>query len=284
VLLFVNGGDFGSVDANFGHDIGFYVFDLPFWRFLQSWGVTSLLVIILLSLGTYAAGALRWQLRLTAPVRAHLSTLGALLLVAIATGYQFDIAELSYSTRGIGGTIQAATYTDLHAQVPAFVILTVVVAIAASRRGMSPVPAVGALVGAGLVPPLAVVAWLASVGALGAWISLVVDYLLPLYSRLGRPAQWGFHRWTVWMPIAVAVALSLVSAPRRGHFGSRHLVALLGVAYGLAHYVGQGKGWEYHLYPLMGFACPLAASSVDPVLPSPPAPGGEGAHGHGRHG
>ncbi len=132
VLLFVNGGDFGSVDPNFSHDIGFYIFDLPFWRFLQGWGVTSLFTIILLSLGTYAAGALKWQLRLTAPVRAHLSTLGALLLVAIATGYQFDIAELSYSTRGVSGTIQAATYTDIHAQVPAYVILTVVALAAAA--------------------------------------------------------------------------------------------------------------------------------------------------------
>ena len=56
---------------------------------------------MLLSLGAYAAGALRWQFRLTAPVRAHLSILGALLLVAIAAGYQLDIAELSYSTRGL---------------------------------------------------------------------------------------------------------------------------------------------------------------------------------------
>jgi uncharacterized membrane protein (UPF0182 family) len=52
VLLFLNGGDFGAVDPNFKRDIGFYVFDLPFWRFLQSWGVTSLVVTILLSLGT----------------------------------------------------------------------------------------------------------------------------------------------------------------------------------------------------------------------------------------
>jgi uncharacterized membrane protein (UPF0182 family) len=126
VLLFINGGSFGQVDPHFGHDVGFYIFDLPFWRFLQGWGVTSLVVIILLTLGTYAVGALRWQLRLTAPVRAHLSTLGALLLVAIAAGYQFDIAELSYSTRGVSGTIQAATYTDIHAQMPAYVILTVV--------------------------------------------------------------------------------------------------------------------------------------------------------------
>jgi len=132
VLLFINGGAFGVKDPNFGRDIGFYVFDLPFWRFVQGWGVAALVVIILLTVGTYAAGALRWQLRLTAPVRAHLSTLGALLLVAIAAGYQFDIAELSYSTRGIHGTIQAATYTDIHAQVPAFVILTVVALAAAA--------------------------------------------------------------------------------------------------------------------------------------------------------
>jgi uncharacterized membrane protein (UPF0182 family) len=131
VLLFVNGGDFGTVDPNFNRDIGFYVFDLPFWRFAQGWAVTTMVVIILLSLGAYAAGALRWQFRLTAPVRAHLSILGALLLVAIAAGYQFDIAELSYSARGIDGTIQAATYTDIHAQAPAYTILTFVTLAAA---------------------------------------------------------------------------------------------------------------------------------------------------------
>ena len=81
ILLFANGGDFGSTDPNFGRDIGFYVFDLPFWRFLQGWAIASLIAILLLSLGAYAAGAMRWQFRLTAPVRAHLSILGALLLV-----------------------------------------------------------------------------------------------------------------------------------------------------------------------------------------------------------
>jgi uncharacterized membrane protein (UPF0182 family) len=126
ILLFANGGDFGTKDPNFGRDIGFYVFDLPFWRFIQGWGVASLVAILLLSLGAYAAGALRWQFRLTAAVRAHLSVIGALLLALFAIGYQLDIPELSYSTRGIGGAIRAATYTDIHAQVPAYEILTVV--------------------------------------------------------------------------------------------------------------------------------------------------------------
>jgi len=40
-------------------------------------------IILLLTLGAYAAGAMRWQFRLTAPVRAHLSILGAMLLVEV---------------------------------------------------------------------------------------------------------------------------------------------------------------------------------------------------------
>lgn len=37
VQLFLNGGSFGTVDAEFGHDIGFYVFDLPFYRLVLTW-------------------------------------------------------------------------------------------------------------------------------------------------------------------------------------------------------------------------------------------------------
>ena len=40
-------------------------------------------------------------------------------LLAIAAGYQLDTAELVYSTRGIGGAVQAAMYTDVTAQAPA---------------------------------------------------------------------------------------------------------------------------------------------------------------------
>jgi uncharacterized membrane protein (UPF0182 family) len=131
ILLYVNGGDFGTSDPNFHRDIGFYVFQLPFWRFLQGWGIGSLVMILLLTLAAYAAGALRWQFRLTAPVRAHLSILGAALLAIIAVGYQLDIADLSFSVRGMGAELQGASYADLHAQQPAYVILTVVAAAAA---------------------------------------------------------------------------------------------------------------------------------------------------------
>jgi uncharacterized protein len=131
ILLFFNGGDFGTTDAAFGRDIGFYVFDLPFWRFAQGWLVTALAVIIGMTVGAYAVSATRWSFQLTAPVRVHLSLLGAGLLLAIAGGYQLDIAELTYSTRGIGGTVQAAMYTDLNAQAPAYLILSGVAVVSA---------------------------------------------------------------------------------------------------------------------------------------------------------
>ena len=65
------------------------------------------------------------------PSAAHLSVIGALLLVVIAAGYQLDIAELAYSTRGWDGNVQAALYTDMNAQYPAYVILTVVALVSA---------------------------------------------------------------------------------------------------------------------------------------------------------
>jgi uncharacterized membrane protein (UPF0182 family) len=166
VLLFANGGDFGVVDPNFHRDIGFYIFDLPFWRFLQGWGIASLIGILLLSLGAYAAGAMRWQFRLTTSVRAHLSILGALLLILIAAGYQLDIPELSYSPSGYG-SIQAATYTDMNAQLPAYVILTFVALASATLLLLN--------------------IWFRTLWALvlagGAWfgLSIVVGALFPAY-------------------------------------------------------------------------------------------------------
>ena len=130
ILLFANAEPFAATDPHFNRDVGYYIFDLPVFRFLQGWAIASLVGILLLTLGSYAAGALRWQFRLTAPVRAHLSILGALLLGLIAFGYQLDISELVYSSSGYE-TIQAATYTDMNAQLPAYLILTFVALAAA---------------------------------------------------------------------------------------------------------------------------------------------------------
>src|SRR5688500_8776584 len=166
-LLFFNGQEWGTTDPTLGRDVGFYLFDLPFWRFLLGWATSTLITIGLLTLATYAARALQWQFHLSAPVRAHLSVIGALFLVVIAGGYQLDIAELAYSTRGWGGNVQAALYTDMNAQLPASVILTVVALAAAALL---------------LLNTFFRTLWLLALAA-GAWLilSVVVGALYPSF-------------------------------------------------------------------------------------------------------
>ena len=89
------------------------------------------------------------------------------------------------------------------------------VAVVARREGRSLALAVGILATSIVMAPLAVAAWLAAKGALAAWRELVFDYLLPLYSRLGRPDRWAFHRWHVWIPLAVHRREHLESALKR---------------------------------------------------------------------
>ena len=124
--------EWGTTDPTLGRDIGFYVFDLPFWRFLLGWASTTLIVVGLLTLGTYAARRAALAVPPLAPVRAHLSVIGALLLAVVAAGYQLDIAELAYAVGGPNDSVHAALYTDMNARLPAFVILTGVALVSAA--------------------------------------------------------------------------------------------------------------------------------------------------------
>jgi len=174
-------------------------------------------------------------------------------------------ASLAWGGLAVGAGITIKPHAGLFAA--ALVVLVAIVARGAGRvngrlASDGGVPAPGRLaartaavfVAAIVAPSLAVVAWLAVAGALPAWYEIVVGYLVPLYSRLGRPGHWTFYRWHVWIPIAAGVMLSLASALVSRRFGARHAVVTLGVGYGVAHFFGQGKGWEYHLYPLAAFA------------------------------
>ena len=146
--------------------------------------------------------------------------------------------------------------------------LLALVAVIAREPGRSLTPSVAIFATAVAAPPLAVVAWLGAMGALQAWYQIVVDYLVPLYSRLGRPDRWAFYRWQMWIPIGAGVALSIGSALVSRRFGARHAVVTLGVGYGVAHFVAQGKGWEYHLYPLAAFAAVALFAEVGRLVAS----------------
>ena len=151
-----------------------------------------------------------------------------------------------------------------HAAVFALALTVLVLATRPAGRSRWSAPAM--FTGGLLVVPLAVVSWLAVIGGLGAWREIVFDYLLPLYSRLGGPDSWTVYRWSLWPAIALALALSIGHALAWRRLTFRHAVVLIGLGYGLLHYVGQGKGWEYHLYPLAAFAAVLLFSEVAAVL------------------
>ncbi|MBI2203073.1 MAG: hypothetical protein HYU41_04350 [Candidatus Rokubacteria bacterium] len=64
--------------------------------------------------------------------------------------------------------------------------------------------------------------------------------------------------------------LSIATAVWKRRFGWRHGIAVVGVVYGVAHFLIQRKGWEYHLYPLGIFAAVLAFSEVERLLEDRP--------------
>ncbi|HSM67134.1 MAG TPA: UPF0182 family protein, partial [Ilumatobacteraceae bacterium] len=48
-LLFRNAREFGIADAQFGADVGFYIFQLPFLAFVLNWLYASLIVVLFLT-------------------------------------------------------------------------------------------------------------------------------------------------------------------------------------------------------------------------------------------
>jgi Dolichyl-phosphate-mannose-protein mannosyltransferase len=147
-----------------------------------------------------------------------------------------------------------------------FALALMIMVLATPRAGGSRWRGPAMLGGGLLLVPLAVVSWLAVIGGFGAWREIVFDYLLPLYSRLGPSDSWTVYRWSLWPAIALALALSIGHAAASRRLTFRHAVVLVGLGYGLLHYVGQGKGWEYHLYPLAAFAAVLLFSELAAVL------------------
>ena len=130
-LLWRNGVPFGTKDPQFGLDIGFFVFTLPWLRFLVSF-LTVVLVLSLLAgaFTHYVYGGLQLpgRGRSTRSAFIHLSTIGALLALVRGAGYWLDRYSLS---TGDGDLITGITYTGAHAVMPTKAILAVAAVITA---------------------------------------------------------------------------------------------------------------------------------------------------------
>ncbi|MBI2865207.1 MAG: UPF0182 family protein [Chloroflexi bacterium] len=164
ILLYRNAASFGATDPLFGQDISFFTFVLPFYRFLQSWLIAAVVLILAATVLTYGFnfGRRRFDFRLTPAIKGHVSALGAVFFLLLAWNFWLDIYEIVYSTRGV---VFGAGYTDVSAQWGALQLLASLAVISAILlvvnvflRGVL-LPAIGvglllvaAIVAAGIYP------------------------------------------------------------------------------------------------------------------------------------
>jgi uncharacterized protein len=135
-LLWRSRGDivFGNPEGLFERDPAFYVFTLPWLKYLQSWLFGSLVgITVIVGIGHFLQGGIRPQAvgladKVDPQVRAHLSVLLGLILLARAWGYYLARFDLLTSERGV---VHGASYTDVNAQLPALTFLTIVAVICA---------------------------------------------------------------------------------------------------------------------------------------------------------
>ncbi|MEN4475760.1 UPF0182 family protein [Mycolicibacterium cosmeticum] len=135
VQLFLHGGDFGVTDPQFGRDLGFYAFDLPFYRWVLSFLFFGVFLAFLANLvGHYLFGGIRLSGRtgaLSRAARIQLVSLAGTLVLFKAAAYWLDRYELLSNTRG-GKPFTGAGYTDINAVLPAKLILLAIALICAA--------------------------------------------------------------------------------------------------------------------------------------------------------
>src|SRR4051794_4326805 len=132
-LQFRNSTNFGKVDAEFGIDLSFFLFEYPFYRLLLNFGFAIVLLSLIGAVIThYVFGGLRLQTpgqKLTSAARVQLSVLLGLFVLLKAIAYWFDRYGLVYSNRG--EVFTGASYTDVNAlMVPKTILVFVAVACA----------------------------------------------------------------------------------------------------------------------------------------------------------
>ena len=129
-LQFKNSTDFGIKDPQFGMDISFFAFRLPFLQTLIGWAISTLILATLASVAVhYVYGGIRPQLRsdrISVAARVQISILLGLIVLIKAVAYWFDRFALALKESRL---ITGLTYTDVNATLPAKSILAAIAII-----------------------------------------------------------------------------------------------------------------------------------------------------------
>ncbi|MEQ9164123.1 MAG: UPF0182 family protein, partial [Ilumatobacter fluminis] len=126
-LLFRNSKSFPDSDPQFGVNVGFYVFELPFLTFAIDWLFAALVIVLILTIAAHLLNGGVLFTSATPTVRSstkvHVAVLLAILAAVKAGDYWLSRYELTNDTRGF---VQGATYTVVNAQIPALMLLVLI--------------------------------------------------------------------------------------------------------------------------------------------------------------
>ena len=132
LLGWMNRTAFGQVDPQFNLDIGFYVFSLPWWRFLISTAMVLVIVCgVVAAIVHYLYGGISPSTpgeRTTRAARMQLSALIGVLVLLKAAAYWLDRYDLVITPNSL---FTGAGYTAVNAIIPAKSILTIIALICA---------------------------------------------------------------------------------------------------------------------------------------------------------
>jgi uncharacterized protein len=155
ILQYVYRVDYGVADPIFNRDISFFLFELPFYRFLQGWMMPILFMAVLGSVAIYALGQTQaiqrgqWRPYQLPALRQHAAALLAVFFGLWAVGYWLDIYELVYSP---GNVVYGATHADINAvrvalqiQLTLMALIAVIAAVNIFRLSLRPLLAAGGL-------------------------------------------------------------------------------------------------------------------------------------------
>ncbi|MBI4425230.1 MAG: UPF0182 family protein, partial [Elusimicrobia bacterium] len=119
-LLFRHASSFGAVDPVFGKDIGFYVFALPVYQFLNSFAMTLVAAAGVAALARYVAEGkivlTNLGPRMAETARNHLFLLGGLICLAVAARFELRMYGMLSMDRTVA---PGPGYADVAAYFPA---------------------------------------------------------------------------------------------------------------------------------------------------------------------
>ncbi|CCU79463.1 INTEGRAL MEMBRANE PROTEIN (Rhomboid family) [Halanaerobium saccharolyticum subsp. saccharolyticum DSM 6643] len=125
VLKFLNKTDFNNVDPIFNNNISFYVFSLPFYKFLREMGMVVVVISLILVGAVYIIltgihSVSEISSKLSSRAKKHISVLIFVFLLFKAWDYRLKMYNILFSPTGV---VFGAGYTDVNANLLGYRIL-----------------------------------------------------------------------------------------------------------------------------------------------------------------